>query len=541
MSTGNSNKRKATVLENQDNGFYIKHAPKKDMSGVDEPILKLCASVAGQIYGCKSDVVSPKDHFDLPEGAEVIHFENHGEPYCNVTPHMVVVVTGTTMILGWKGTATPSDALSDFHMLPVTSTRWSKISKQIKVHGGFFSAIENDLTNLEEFLVKTMEKQEPKITEIITTGHSLGGGLAQVAQLCIQAALLDKDSIWGKHKTNFEPSLTVRNVAFSAPASISTPSTVTDETKEFLNGIAAKSCNIVYGMDIVPRLIPPQRHFIDKAVNEILSKLPRSELIDALKLNGILKTVNMAVNVNQRILDAFNEQKTSETATCIQKVMRTFNHYGNILTYTDDSAEPVVYNDYVHDEASDHKKWSDMKWYSPYEKTDQFNNHFRHDHNQTVRGPGLSYSIKNETLLASKCYMMDECEIPRSYNEGLNIVGKVEFKGFDDCVKKAKAGMINSGYAAVAVWDKVHSGIGRAKFDHPGTLYIKSTIPCKSDSADARELGRVFNRSSKNKTTFWRDYALKDYVESKDYAHDIHPGVIELKLTDRKKDDKKKD
>lgn len=121
--------------------------------------------------------------------------------------------------------------------------------------------------------------------------------------------------------------------------------------------------------------------------------------------------------------------------------------------------------------------------------------------------------------------MMDECEILKNLHEA----GNIKFDGFDDCVKKAKEGTVTSPYAAVAVWDKIHTGSGRAKFDHPGTLYFKSYVPKNSDDADANDVD-WFNNEAKNKTLFWRPYSLMDFIDDKDFAVDIQNGVIEMSV-----------
>lgn len=511
-------KRKADVLEEsafepETNGFYIKHAPDKAMTGVEQKMTRLCASVAGQIYNS-----SEASDFDLSiEGeikADVVHFEDHGTPYEDVTPNFAVVVSGSTMILGWQGSTTISDFITDFHMVPVLSSRWSKVSKEIKVHGGFISIIENDLALLDTTIVQKMK--DNKITELIMTGHSLGGALGQVAQLCVQAALHDETSIWSQYKKN-TPDFIVRTVAFSAPMSISTVAPTSLETTNFLKEVAAKSCNIIYHLDVVPRGFS-QLEFIDGALKNIIDGIDGSAVFKSL---GIPSLASIFVNVQDQVLDLYKEVKDNKSTQNIVEVAKTFNHYGNIIYYGSNAAQPVMYRDFNHDKASCDKSFSDLKWEPQDDRMDLVGN-LTHDHNNTVRGPGLAYKIPDEKL-AGKCYMMDEFEVLKNFND---VGSPIPFTSFSDCVKKAKEGMHSASYAAVAVWEKSENG--KEKFKMPGTLYIKKCVPGKSE--DAKSVGAGFwNKGVKNKATFWRTACLGDWVEERSPAADIHDGVVELK------------
>ena len=482
------------------------------MTGIDSSMTRLCASVAGQIYSSSQNSDFRLSIADIK--ADVVHFENHGDAYGGVTPDMAVAVSGTTMIIGWQGSSSVNDWITDSHIVPITSARWSNVSKEIKVHGGFASIIENDLECLDSLIVKKME--ESKITELIVTGHSLGGALAQVAHLCIQAALHDESSIWSQYKKK-EAAFSVRAVAFSAPMSISTiASSISAETKTFLDEIAARSCNIIYHLDVVPRLLS-ELDFINNALQNIIDGIDDKKVLSKLPFSSI---ISRFFNLSELAADKFEDLKESENIKPTIAVLKTFNHYGNIIYYQNDAAKPVVYRDYNHDEASCDKKFSNLKW-EPQDIKKNIIGNLGHDHNQTVRGPGLAYNIPDVNL-AGKCYTMDEFEIMKNNHD----VRSVQFTSFNDCVKKAKEGMINSSYGAVAVWDKATQG--RAKFDRPGTLYIKKCVPGCSTNADAQGANWL-NRGVKNKATFWRSAGLNDWVEEKSAAADIHDGIVELK------------
>jgi len=515
-------KRKASALheshfEPVTKGFYIEKAPGEDMTGIDESMTRLCASVSGQIYSS-----SKAEDFKLSIGdikAEVVHFEDHGSPFEHATPNLAVVVSGSTMILGWQGSSNISDFITDFHMVPIVSNRWSNISNEIKIHGGFASIIENDLALLDTTIVQLMNDQKPKITEVIMTGHSLGGALGQVAQLCVQAALHDESSIWSQYKKNIAPEFKVRTVAFSAPMSISTvPANRSQKTTDFLKEIADKSCNIVYHLDIVPRAFS-LLSFIDKALKNVIEGVEGAEIFKQLNLPRV---ASVFVSVQDELAKVFTGVKENKDIVNIRAVAYTFNHYGNIIHYESNASQPIMYRDFNHNVATCDKKFSDLEWKDQDTRMNLIGN-LTHDHNNTVRGPGLAYHICDDKL-AGKCYMMDEFEVSKNSHD----IGKpIRFTDFNDCVEKAKKAMHNASYAAVAVWDK--STNGKEKFKNKGTLYIKEGIPGKSKYASPLR-GGFWYREVKNKATFWRTACLNDLIEKEAEGADIHKGVVELKL-----------
>jgi len=517
MSTGT--KRKADSLEEsplkpETVGFYTKHTPDKIMTGVDENMFRLCASVAGQIYNSNK-----AEDFQLSIGnikADVLHFEDHA-PLEEVTPNFVVAKSGSTLILGWQGSSSTADWFSNFSFSPILSNRWSNVSKEIRVHGGFAAIIENELALLETTIVKMME--EHKITEVIMTGHSLGGALAQVAQLFVQAALHNESSTWSQYKKNFAPGFAVRNIAFSAPSSICSiaSSPVSPETTNFLKEVATNSCNTIFYMDIVPRLLG-QLSFVKLALENLIDGVDSRKLFRSLNIPAAAARFFDLQEMATDALDTTKEKLEAEI-----KVLQKFKHYGNIIYYESDVSEPVVYRDFNHDKASSAKNFADLEWEPQDVSMNLVGNFGLHDHNHTVRGPGLAYNIFDEEPRTA-CYMMDEVEITK----GVDVGSPIPFTDFSDCVKKAKEAMHNASYAAVAVWDG--SQTGKEKFENPGKLYIKKNVPGTSEAAGVRKAGRR-NRDVYSKAVFWRNACLADWTEKGLSAANIHNGVMELKMS----------
>jgi len=78
------------------------------------------------------------------------------------------------MILGWRGSTNFMDAVADLGFFVSSSYRWSKVAKVVKVQGSFMALLEEFMIENEKFILQAIEDYD--ITEIILTGHSLGGG-----------------------------------------------------------------------------------------------------------------------------------------------------------------------------------------------------------------------------------------------------------------------------------------------------------------------------------------------------------------------------
>ena len=119
------------------------------------------------------------------------------------------------------------------------------------MHGAFNNLVENTFSLHEDAIVDLIATHNVK--RVFFTGHSLGGGLANVAHLVVrgqlalgQAGLLGSGSPWTNPKLDKVDWLAC---TFAAPATIVRPPAVTPLIKE----LDASSYNIVYGCDIVPR------------------------------------------------------------------------------------------------------------------------------------------------------------------------------------------------------------------------------------------------------------------------------------------------
>ena len=170
----------------------IKILPTKEMTGLDPFYAQLCATVSVNLYkeGKLDDFVLDQgyklDSVGLTKVPEVILYDNNGIFECT-NPSFVVVVAGTKMILGWRGSQTVMDWDRNLGFHASSSFRWKNVAKTVKVHGSYLSLVEDCLIEHEDFILKEIKTRG--ITELIFTGHSLGGGVAQVAHLWFEGSM----------------------------------------------------------------------------------------------------------------------------------------------------------------------------------------------------------------------------------------------------------------------------------------------------------------------------------------------------------------
>jgi hypothetical protein len=194
--------------------------------------------------------------------------------------------------------------------------------------------IESDLSTHEVWIVDQVQKRS--IKTLLLTGHSLAGGLAQVAQLVIEGQLQTPGSLWYP----LQNALEVRSVAFAAPMTIhlagSQIKKIDTKTLNFLKRIASRSCNIVYGPDIVPHGSGDLEYVlkvVEKLIPEVVSSLPYSW---ALKMLGL----------ESKISRTFTSMISKENVKGLAQVMMQYHHLGTVVYYpapsaAGDSGSPV--------------------------------------------------------------------------------------------------------------------------------------------------------------------------------------------------------
>mmetsp|Transcript_38794 Transcript_38794/g.85163 ORF Transcript_38794/g.85163 Transcript_38794/m.85163 type:complete len:437 (+) Transcript_38794:117-1427(+) len=249
-------KLKAPVPLPENQGRIIKNGdfrnpPSKDVTGVDESIVEICASLSNQIYDAYS-----KDYFHLEasngDKAEVLIHDTHGNLNPAI-PAFAVAVVDSTLIMGWRGTNQVMDFINDVALAPVVCNELGTAATGVRCHAMFSSCVGSNLKVYEEEIISIIKKR--RIMNIVFTGHSLGGALASVAHMFLTAQIggYNKSSWWDK-LGRLKSSLNA--VTFAAPMNVLDRDEQGGNNRlanQLLEEVGANTANFVFHCDAVPR------------------------------------------------------------------------------------------------------------------------------------------------------------------------------------------------------------------------------------------------------------------------------------------------
>jgi hypothetical protein len=355
----------------------FKYLPSKDMTGVDTHITRLCATMAAQSYKLHDGRLENYKLNTDDDKAEVILQEKQGD-FQPTSPTFGACVSGDTLILCWRGTAageSPTDLINDIAFSPTSSIVWRKHAKTMKIQGAMASLCSNDIVNHEEFLIEACKKHG--IKEIVTTGHSLGGGIGQIAHTILRAQIQDENSPWYELKGT-----SIRSVVFSAPMTTVLVDNYTDETEKFCDELDENSCNLIFSNDIIPRAYG-YLSFVSDFAADAVPKLP-SFVIDRKVPSLMLKILLQKILALQK-----HKLEDNESFNGIVGVASTYIHPGNIVYYKDEKSEPRVLKDLgaYHSNTENKETFRSVK----YRKVRNPIDDFMAWHMDIITGPGLSY------------------------------------------------------------------------------------------------------------------------------------------------------
>lgn len=355
------------------------HFPTKDMTGVDTHMTRLCATVSSRIYYVDKGEdlkLSTKDH-----DVEVI-IQNEKGLLNDSNPAFAACICGETMILAWRGTnfeKSPEDLASDLHISPVSSPLWRKHADSIKLHAGVSSLCIDDLTTFEKKIIEACKTHG--IKEIITTGHSLGGALAQVGHFMLRAQIEDESSPWSKLKD-----VNVRTVAFAGFLTTyldADGKKYSEETEAFIDEIDKNSCNIFFKTDVVPHLFFDFPYVVD------FIRENYDDLIDAIEdkaMSGPLRyIVNLLLRnkIDNEIKELVEDMISSELIADYIKSTANYIHLGNMIHYKNEKEKPKKYRDMgAFHNKNDPNNFRSLKYVAPKGKNGLLEVH--HDHNRSL-------------------------------------------------------------------------------------------------------------------------------------------------------------
>jgi len=273
--------------------------------------------------------------FKLPPEAlkhEVLKVYDNGDLLKDTTPPMAVVKVGATLVLVWCGTRAskrPMDIIIDAAFAPVASKAWYESYPDVRVQGGMLALMEDSLTRSKQDIIEFAT--EYKIEKLVLTGHSLGGGMAQIAHLYFQGELeKGKSSEWEKlfsQTADFK----IETFAFAAPMT-----TVNVNSKEhesassnFIERVGSNMTNFIFKMDVVPRAYGFLLYILDVIIFQVESGGAIASL------TGVPRFLVRIIAGPIGIADFLEKFLKAAKYKGFRDVMRSFRHIGKIVYYKD--------------------------------------------------------------------------------------------------------------------------------------------------------------------------------------------------------------
>ena len=210
----------------------------------------------------------------------------------------------------------------------LAASRWSHLTKEVYVHGMMLSIVEHTFSQHEDEIVDLIRKHNVK--RAFFTGHSLGGGIANIAHLVVRGQLAKAGSPWAQ----------VANVSWVA-CTFAAPQTIVRKYKPanapdlMSQEVDPSSYNIVYGCDVVPRA-PGMLNFLGATLVEVLPKLAEEKadaFVESFPLIGWLHSFAGPV---VSVASTFSPVQISDGVKLLKKngvaeAIGQFSHFGTIV------------------------------------------------------------------------------------------------------------------------------------------------------------------------------------------------------------------
>lgn len=191
-----------------------------------------------------------------------------------------IVTSDRTMIVAYRGSAVMLDWVTNALATPTPSQHWNKIWPNIHVHMGMNATV---LDSIMQFLPQMFKViKQMKVRSVVFTGHSLGGGLAQIAlAIALAKQCAGNDSLEGYFPEDLEAptveealnlckNTNFSAITFAAPMVLHyNEDDLGPAEVKIIHDLVDKGCNYVSFDDMVPRM-PGHYQFWQQALNDLL-------------------------------------------------------------------------------------------------------------------------------------------------------------------------------------------------------------------------------------------------------------------------------
>ena len=227
----------------------------------------------------------------------------------------------------------------------LAASRWSGETKEINAHGAFTNLVENTFSQHEDAIVALLVKY-PEVERAFITGHSLGGGIANVAHLVVrgqlalaQAGLLGRDSAWAK-LYKLGDKVKWLSCTFASPMAIVRKYVAEDKKPPpLIVELDESSYNVVYGCDPFSRT-PGMLKFLGDCVEVVVPKVGE-ETVGTIKWHTIvIPFLDAQLRSLHGVKEATHNAVKFLKNKGVTKVMGQFTHLGTVVYLAAEGLNP---------------------------------------------------------------------------------------------------------------------------------------------------------------------------------------------------------
>eukprot|EP00656_Telonema_subtile_P038474 TRINITY_DN433_c0_g1_i4.p1 TRINITY_DN433_c0_g1~~TRINITY_DN433_c0_g1_i4.p1 ORF type:complete len:852 (-),score=113.70 TRINITY_DN433_c0_g1_i4:123-2678(-) len=251
------------------------------------------------------------------------HFLHTTILHVPMSPIILTASIPGCMIIAFRGTKSISDVVVDLFASPAPSPHLNKSCPEMQVHEGMHATVEAALIRYMPAMLQLIS--EHRASQVIFTGHSLGGGLAQIALADALAKKLfggNLEAYAGDDLTQEQvrekiETLKFRAITFAAPMVFHFDNT--QNLKPNLNTLTealGKSKNYVSFGDMVPRM-PGMPEYWVPALKDMINKVSRDHFV--WPVSGVVSA--LALETAGKVLEALEDSHDMEYLKLYQPVL----------------------------------------------------------------------------------------------------------------------------------------------------------------------------------------------------------------------------